>query len=81
MEASVDVLEPRLIHPRVDLRGHDAGVPEEFLHHAQVRPAGEEVGGEGVPEQVGVGAPDADGLGVALDDLPDRHSFEGSPGS
>src|SRR5690606_5437634 len=38
---------------RVDLRGLDAGVAEERLHRADVGAACEEVGGEGVPEDVG----------------------------
>src|SRR5688572_18887936 len=42
-----------LVHVRVDLRGGDVAVAEEFLDDAEVRAAADEVGGEAVAEGVG----------------------------
>jgi hypothetical protein len=39
----------------VDLRGLQAGVTEQFLHHPQVGTPVQQVGGEAVAEGVGVG--------------------------
>ena len=36
----------------VDLRGGDAGMAEQLLHQADIRPTVKEVGGKGVPEHV-----------------------------
>ncbi len=38
----------------VDLGGGEAGVAEQFLHRAQVAGGFEQMGGEGVAQQVGV---------------------------
>src|SRR5262249_47249155 len=46
VELTMNGLEPVAVHVRVVLRGADVGVPQEFLHGAQVGPAGQEVGGE-----------------------------------
>jgi len=48
-----EVLE---IEPRVDLRGGDAGVAQQFLHAAQVLAGFQQVRRKGMPEQVRVQA-------------------------
>ena len=40
----------------VDLRRRDAGVPQEFLDHPEVRAVGQQVRREAVAERVGCGA-------------------------
>ena len=63
----------------VDLGGEDGFVAEHFLDDAEVRPAFDEVGGEGVAE--GVGGDffvDARGHRLVLDDAEDVHAAEGT---
>ena len=50
----MDGKQPLLAHMSVDLGGLHARMPEQLLHHPQVCPPVEEVGGEGVAERVGV---------------------------
>src|SRR3954447_14080430 len=50
MAGGVHLAEPVDGHQGVDLRGRHRGVAEQLLDHADVGPAVEEVGGEGVPE-------------------------------
>jgi len=45
---------PRRAHVRVDLRGGQRLVAEQLLDHAQVRPAVQQLGGEGVAEEMRV---------------------------
>ena len=44
-----------LAHMSVDLRGLQAGVTQQFLHHPEIGATVQEVGGEAVAEGVGVG--------------------------
>ena len=44
------LLEPLARNVRVDLRGREIAVPEQHLHHTQVRAVIQQVGGEGVPQ-------------------------------
>ena len=52
MELPVFLLYKFLVDVRVDLRGADVRVPEEFLQHAQVHSRFQAVRGETVPEGV-----------------------------
>jgi hypothetical protein len=58
----------------VDLGGLQAGVTEEFLHHPQVSPAIEQMGGKAVPEGVGVGG----SVRPAIEQAPDVSRPEGA---
>ena len=49
----MNLLQPFFLHVGVDLGGGDTGVAEEFLHAAQVGPAGEQMGRKGVAQGVG----------------------------
>ena len=55
MRSRVHRQQPLLAYMSVDLRGLQAGVTQEFLHHTQVGPPVQQVGGEAVTEGVGVG--------------------------
>ena len=55
MRSRIDSQQPLLAYMSVDLRGLQAGVTQQFLHHPQVGAPVEEVGGEAVAEGVGVG--------------------------
>src|SRR4029077_21126702 len=74
----VQLLEPLARHVRVDLCGRKIAVPEQHLHHAQVRAVIEQVRGEGVPEGMRGELLGDPGLArVALDDVPEglaRHA-------
>ena len=50
MKRRVDLLEPRVVDVRVDLRRGDAGVAEHFLHLPQVGAAGQQMRGEAVAQ-------------------------------
>src|SRR5580704_10305288 len=52
MVLGVQFLETLARDVRVDLRGRQVAVPEQHLHHAQVRAMVEQVRGEGVPQGV-----------------------------
>ena len=52
MGLTMHLLEPSHGHVRVDLRGGQAGVSEQLLHGAQVRPIVQHVGGKGMTELV-----------------------------
>src|SRR4029077_9895084 len=49
-KAQGPLLEPLARNVRVDLRGREIAVPEQHLHHTQVRAVIQQVGGEGVPQ-------------------------------
>ena len=71
MELPVDGLQTGGVHMGVDLRRRDVGVAEHFLNDAQVGPAGEQMGGEAMPEKVGVDVGFEPGTRcVAFDELP-----------
>ena len=55
MCSRIDSQQPLLAYMSVDLRGLQAGVTQQFLHHTQVGAPVEEMGGEAVAEGVGVG--------------------------
>ncbi len=76
MELPDDLAQPLAIDVRVDLRGGDVGVPEEFLHHAKVRATHDQVRGEGMAQRVRVHVLQAGHGGVLLHELPDRHALE-----
>src|SRR5205823_10796723 len=57
VRACVLASEPTRLDPRVHLRRGDARMPEELLDRAEVRPALEQVGREGVPKRVGRDVP------------------------
>lgn len=48
----VDAGEMLKVEVGVDLGGANIGVPEQFLHRAQIRAGFEQVGGEGVAQHV-----------------------------
>lgn len=45
--------QPRTHNVGVDLGGADIGMPQHYLYAAQVRAAFQQMGGEGMPENVG----------------------------
>ena len=59
--------ETVLAHVGVALGGGEIGMTEQFLDHPQIRPTVEKMGGESVPEGVGMGRPRSS----AIDDPPD----------
>ena len=65
----------------VDLRGGHVGVAEELLDDTEVCAGREQVGGEGVPEGVGVDLPEAGLAGGFDDELPEGDAGEGSAGA
>lgn len=78
MVLRVNVFEAGGVHVGIDLRGADIGVTEEFLDDAEIGAAREQVGCEGVTEDVGVNVCEAGHRGVLLDDLPDGDPLEGA---
>ena len=46
-------LEPLPRHVGVDGGGRNIGMPQQQLHHTQIRPVVEQVGGKGVAQRVG----------------------------
>ena len=52
MKPGVNLAEPAQLDAGIDLGRGDRGVAEHFLDDAQIGAAGEEVGGEAVPERV-----------------------------
>ena len=48
-----NVAEPVAGHVGVDLGGGDVGMAEQGLHPPQIRPAVQQMGGEGMPQDVG----------------------------
>ena len=55
MRAGVDRTQALLADMSVDLRRLEAGMAQQFLDDAQVGAPIEEMGGEGVPQRVGMG--------------------------
>ena len=81
MVLTVDLAEASGIDMGVDLGRADVGMPEQLLNRPDVRPVGEHVRGEAVPQHVrrhAVGG-NADGGGALLDDLEDALSGERTP--
>ena len=70
MGAQVDLAQAVLGDPGVDLGGGQAGVAEQLLDAADVGPAGQQVGGERVAQEVRVDAArlQAGPLGEAAED-------------
>ena len=64
------------VHVGVDLGGADVGVAEKFLNHPEVGATDQKVGGETVPELVGMHILEPGDLGILPHDLPDRDPFE-----
>jgi hypothetical protein len=62
MKLCVHGFEPLLVHVRVDLRGGDVAVAQQFLDDAQVGSAADQVGGETVGgNETGTGERNGDG--------------------
>ena len=53
MRGLVDLHQPRLIHRRVDLRGGQRGVTEQFLNRAQIPARLQKVRGEAMAQRMG----------------------------
>ena len=71
MKPRMDVAQPAELDTRIDLRGSDRRVPEHFLHNAQIRSSGKQVGGKAMPQSVRADvAVQAGGLGVSFDNVP-----------
>src|SRR6202034_2168555 len=52
MRAAVDFEQPLGVDAGINLRGRQRGMPEQFLDCAQVAAAGEQMGGEGMPQRM-----------------------------
>ena len=52
MMFGVQLLHALAGNVRINLRGGDVGMPQEHLHHAQIRAVVEQVGSEGVAQGV-----------------------------
>ena len=52
MKLLVNALEAILIYMGINLRGRDVAVAEQFLNHAQIGPAADQVGCKTVPQGV-----------------------------
>src|ERR1700728_1337963 len=73
MMARVQFLQALAGHVRIDLRGRQVAVPEQHLHHPQIRPVVEQMGCERVSERVrGEIAINARLAGITFDDVPER---------
>ena len=71
MKFLVHALQALVVHVGVDLRRCNVSVAEQLLDNAQVCPIAQEVGGKGVPQEVGVDADfKARFLSTFLADLP-----------
>ena len=93
IRAGLGVLGPGMVFPvdleqafgldvRIELRGAHVRMAEEDLHGTEIRPAFQQVGGEGVPERVrGNGFSDARLQRVAFDQLPDALPGEAVAGA
>lgn len=66
MKPPMDLLEFRIRHVGIDLRGRDGSMPEEFLDGTDIGAVGEEGSGETVAEGVG---------GDFLDDIGSERVF------
>jgi hypothetical protein len=55
MRIAIGIQQSRRIHPRVDLRGRQAGMPQQFLQTAQVRARAQQVRGKAVAQGMGRG--------------------------
>lgn len=72
--------EVLLVQVGIDLSGRDVGVTQELLNDSEVGSAFEEVGGEGVAQEVGIDFVGESGLfGSFFDDL--SHSVRGERAS
>lgn len=54
MVPTMHIFQPVRVHVGINLSCADIGMPQKFLHHAQIRPAGEQVRGKRVSEFVGM---------------------------
>ena len=72
--------QPRPIDVSVDRGCGDVAVAQKLLHDTQIGPAGEQMRGEAVPQHVRMHLPQPRTMCLPLDDLPDRHSFQGPAG-
>lgn len=80
MVLSVQRLEPRPCHVRIDLGGRDIAVSQKQLNDSQIRAVIEEMGGEGMAQGVWrQGLCDPGTHGVALDEIPECLAGQGSP--
>ena len=67
----MDRFQPCSVHLRIALRRHDVGVPQEFLHGAQIRPARQQMRRERVAQRVRADAFGEPGCrGIPLHQLP-----------
>ena len=69
------------IHMRVDLRGGDIGMTEQFLHHTQIRTASEQMRGKRMPQGVGMYPADARPFGNLIQPLPEHNSINRPAGT
>ena len=80
MEGSDGVAQVAAVDVRVDLRGADVGMAQEFLDHAEVRAARHQVRGERMAQEVRVHAADPRGKRILAHQLPDGHALERAAG-
>ena len=74
----VDVLQPCGIDMGVNLGRLNIGMTEEFLDDSQIRPAGNEVRSERVPQNVGMDFLEPRRRRLTLHNLPDRNPLQRS---
>jgi hypothetical protein len=75
----MDGFQPLPVHMGVNLSGRDIGMTQQFLNHPQVGSTFEQVGGEGMPQQMGIHVLiDAGELGTFFHDLSNAVWREGS---
>ena len=63
----------------VNLGRRDVRVPEQFLDHSKVGSSTKKMGGETVTKLMGVDVAQSGTLCIAVNDLPDRDTFEWFP--
>ena len=66
MRIKIDFADVGPVEVRIELRGRNAGMAEQFLHDSEVRATLQEVCGEGVSQGVGVHPIDSHNAPVAL---------------
>jgi hypothetical protein len=75
----MDFFQIRTVDVRIHLGGGDIGMPEHFLHSAQISSTFEQVRREGMAECVRVNVfGDSRRIRMCLDNLPDSHPCQGS---
>ena len=77
MKRAVDFPEISPVEMSVDRGGRDRRVTEQLLHHAQVGSSLQQMGGERMPQRVGMD-PDRErgGTRVPAQDLPEAHAAQ-----